>query len=304
MRLSIYTSLLLAVLISLACKRDRDRTPPEDRLVSDPTNLPHPSATCRIVKETFKMAMKDGDNWPDAETITLDGGQKIKVGRVHTFTYRYDSQGRISEIRTESSGVNEVLSFGYTATTVSQHLVSKRTDGTVLTDETTVAPINSKSHVTAMPKRAGEAQDVFYEYNARGQRTKTYYGSVSLPTGRLYEHNLYEAGNQTQQIWLSTYATGDSLIRSYIYNTSRPNLPSINTTNGNSSQNLPMSVLLSSKGNGFGDGLLFETHYHYLFDQKGLVRRQITTGLVRNPQYLIEEVRGGVNVRGFEYECP
>jgi hypothetical protein len=303
MRLSIYTPLLLAMIVLLACQRDRT-TPEDNTLVGDPTNLPHPPATCRIVKETFKLPMKNGDNWPDAETITLDGGQQVQVGRVHTFTYRYDSQGRISEIRTESSGVSEVLSFNYTATTVSQHLVSKRTDGTVLTDETTVAPINAKGQVTGMPKRAGEAQDVFYEYNAVGQRIKTYYGSESLPTGRLYESNIYEGGNQTQQIWLSTYATGDSLIRSYIYHMSRPNLPIINTTNGNGSRSLPMSVLLSSKGNGFGDGLLFETHYHYLFDKKGFVRRQITVGKVRNPQYLIEEVRGGVNVRDFEYECP
>ena len=294
-------SLSLLLALTLGCNKDKGPSP--DALTDDPTGLPMPSPDCRIVKETLKMAMEPADNWPDAEIITIEGGRKVKVGRIYTSSYLYDPQGRLSQILFSMGlGAIEELTYGYSAKTLTQHFISKKIDGSIRTN-TQIASLNSQGFISGPFRNETEWQPIYLEYDEEGHQTKVY---STWPDGsrRVIEHNVYENGQRLKQYTLSGYRTGDTLTNSYSYDVNRPNLPEPRTYSGRNSRNLPKRVLLTSKHSVFADGPLYETRYSYLFDRQGRVRRRIAVGYQRNPQYLIEENVGTVNVTDYEYECP
>ena len=298
----IVSRLLSLSLLTLTLGCNKDKGPSPDALTDDPTGLPMPSPDCRIVKETFRTA----DITSNPVTIILEDNQKVQVGRAYTSNYRYDSQGRISEILTQKNSGQEILTCSYTPASITQHFVSKKSDGSIDRESIHSAPLNvsgflSRPFASGPFTKESEHQVSLYEYDEEGHQAEHFYSSAS-GKGQLWEKNIYVNGNRVKQYWLSAYAPGDSLVRSYQYNLNRPDLPITRTYYGKANRNLPVKILLSNRNNFFGDGPLYETRYTYLFDRQGRVRRCIAVGRQLNPQYLVDENVGTVNVTDYEYD--
>ena len=135
-------SLSLLLALTLGCNKDKGPSP--DALTDDPTGLPMPSPDCRIVKETLKILLQEGDAWSEVETITLLDGRKVQVGKIHSSTYQYDERGCLSKVITTGQEAINTDTFQYSSSMLTFHTVNHRKDGTIQLDITTHRPLNSR----------------------------------------------------------------------------------------------------------------------------------------------------------------
>ncbi|RCR66564.1 hypothetical protein [Larkinella punicea] len=295
--------LLSLLAMALSCKKDRDLHPAEEWF-TDPMNLPQPPKGCKIVKTTYKTLMLPNDQRPGVETITLEDGQKVKVGTVFTTTYSYDDPtGRlVEEYQRRLQGQYTLQRYSYTPTHLKRYkeYTSEGDKGELrgpFIEENEFA-LNAKGKVSI-----GIDYTVPLKYDEDGHLVLE---GVEDNTSNQGVYNYVEGNLVLFQHESLRYTNIPAVMTfTYTYQLDRPNLPSIYNFQGKESRNLPLLERWAIKNSrDFEDGSLYQIKYQYFYNKQGFVKRRIKHGKALNPQWLIEQDPFGIAVTDYEYECP
>jgi hypothetical protein len=290
MKISFVSILFLLSLLAMAisCKKDRDLHP--KGWVADPTNLPQPPKGCKIVQEIQKGIMLPGDNFPDPETITLDNGRQIRVGRIYTTTYKYDQKGRIVEKH------QDLLSGDY------YHYQYKYEIAKLIRLEQYYRADESKQYMLKVDtiRLNDEGLAPPWKKYATLQDTDTVRAGTNI-WGAVVSY--YKQGNPVSIVYEIPPLAGHAYVYHYSYIT-RPALPIIETFFDQKVRNLVLQQTQSVKGSpDFVDGPVYQINFRYYYDNQGRVRRRIKQGVALNAQWLFTEDAYGIGVTDYVYEC-
>jgi hypothetical protein len=292
----IYGLLFLTLLgLGISCKKEVE---PIDDVQS--SVYPPGCQIARIIYKNSSYSRKPEDTF-NPEIITLADGSKIKVSLVDTTYFVYDTQSRLIESRIQ--GPREFYySFRYTYTTNTLIIYGKyfsrfnsqnssvfQNDTLILNDQGFVLYQGTNKNLRPLA------------YNQAGQLINRY----GNPAPELA--NQYENGNLMWTVDLQrlVYINGANVEKAdrtiaYKYDLTRPNIPSFRQYIGKQSRNLPVEELTSVYDL---NGPVHRKTYTYTFDQRGRVKRRISSGEGLNPAWLI--AGDTESLLDYEYQnCP
>ena len=234
----------------------------------------------------------------EPETVTLDDGSKMQVSAVIKTTYKYNVQGKISELREQLlAGDYRSTRYAYTPTTL------------LINVETFAYQISSKPYTTLDTIQLNE-QSLISRYSGLGEPYLLYNTERQL-IGTSYhpgKTHMYEAGNLTQvmenALWVEQngqLVPTSYLLKQFTYNSTRPNLPVVEQFRGQPSRNLPTKEVWQVSD--ITGGPVYQKTFTYTYDKLGRVKRCVAHGKALNPGWLIEDDTYVVGVTDYEYEC-
>ncbi|WP_128546366.1 hypothetical protein [Larkinella soli] len=289
-------STFLLILFSVAISCHKTEVEP---LFTDPTNLPQPPHGCRIVKTIYKVMNNSKKQLPDAETISIENGPRVRIGTGVTTTYSYDDLGRLLEEKNSQFIIK--YSYRLNKIFIQRMWFDTNKANNMMADQVKEYNLNNWGKIIA-DSTSKETYDALGNIIQITNATSTSFYDYNI--GNLIQYTLDFRSGSEKDI-PTTLTRRGALIISYSYLPNRPNLPQIKSFESSHSKNLLLKKVIEAKESGeWGEGKLYQINYSYLYDKQGRVKRQIKYGYSLSPLWLTEEDPSGISVTDYEYECP
>jgi hypothetical protein len=258
-------------------------------------NVPQPPANCRIVRTTYKTVIYQGPII-DREVITIDG-KTFVVSTTAKTTYSYDNQGRLVKDRQERwLGKVDSVTYQYFSDKIISRQNQYQYTEKKYYSRTDTLVLNAQGLAISKPGSYLKGTFDTNNFLIKGETVRDGY-TLSLITQSITNGNI-----QTKEDY--QFGETGTIISTYSYYLTRPNLPTLTTFYGKSSKNLPAKMLISGYGSIAGDGLKYVVVYFYEFDSIGRIKRRIAYGIRLNDKWWYEFDTDGIGITDYEYECP